>query len=100
MTEVFLPEYHFPRDRCEVEVSGGKWSISSDAVDKGVASGSAAVAVVGDGSTIQVLRWWHGKDEQWVRVKGVPSSRQATREGDEVGYLEQCAPGQGRCTLM
>lgn len=100
MTEIFLPEYHFPRDRCEVEVSSGKWSISSDAVDEGVSSSSAAAAVVGDGSTIQVLRWRHGKGEQWISVKGVPSSRQATREGDEVGYLEQCAPGQGRCALM
>jgi hypothetical protein len=87
MTEVFLPEFHFPRDGCEVEVSGGKWSLSSESVD--------------EDKTIQVLRWWHGEGEQWMKVKGVPGSRQAVGGGDEVGYLEQCAGGGGqRCAVM
>src|SRR5204863_8337932 len=44
VTEIFLPEYHFPSDRTTVEVSGGKWSISFDE---------------DDGGLIQKLWWWH-----------------------------------------
>ena len=55
-TEIFLPEFHFPRDNTDVEVSSGKWTISVDDMDGGV---------------IQRLRWYHGKGEQSMKIKGV-----------------------------
>jgi hypothetical protein len=84
-TEIFLPEVHFPRDRCEVVVSGGKWSISDE-------DG-------GNGCTIQVLRWWHREGEQNIKVTGVRSASQAILAGeDEAGYLDQCQ--QSKCSVM
>ena len=83
-TEIFLPEFHFPRENSEVEVSGGRWSISVDDTDGGL---------------IQRLRWWHGKGEQTLTVKGV-KRRQGIAMGkeEEEGYLDQCQ--QSRCTVM
>jgi len=83
-TEIFLPEFHFPRDNSEVVVSGGKWTISVDDADGGMT---------------QRLRWWHGVGTQTMTVKGV-KRRQGLALGkdDEEGYLEQCQ--QTRCTLM
>lgn len=81
-TEIFLPEFHFPKDRCVVEVSGGKWSISTDEESGGL---------------FQKMRWWHQPGEQFIKVKGVPS-RQIMGE-DEDGYLEQCQQGNN-CSLM
>lgn len=84
-TEVFLPEFHFPREGSEVEVSGGKWTIS---VDDDV-----------EGGLIQKLKWWHGLGEQRLTVKGV-KRKQGTAVGreEEEGYLEQCQ--QSRCAIM
>ncbi|KAJ4293028.1 hypothetical protein N0V88_005692 [Collariella sp. IMI 366227] len=45
-TVVFLPEYHFPKDECVVEVSSGKWEISGDEEETVL---------------VQKLRWWHGR---------------------------------------
>lgn len=84
-TEVFLPEYHFPRDNVSVEVSSGKWAISIDEADGGV---------------IQKLRWWHDQGKQSLKVQGV-KKRQGTSldQGEEApGYLEQCR--QSGCSLM
>ena len=83
-TEIFLPEFHFPRENTEVEVSGGKWSISVDDAD---------------GGFIQRFRWWHGKGEQALTVKGV-KRRQGIALGkeEEEGYLDQCQ--QTRCAIM
>lgn len=83
-TEIFLPEFHFPKDKCDVEVSGGKWTISTD--DE-------------DGGMIQKLRWWHMEGEQFIKVKGV-QRRQNMRLGkeEEEGYLDQCQ--QTKCTVM
>lgn len=84
-TEIFLPEFHFPRDGSEVEVSSGKWSISVDDADGGM---------------IQRLRWWHDMGKQSLTVKGV-KRRQGTSLGEEdeaPGYLEQCR--QSGCQLM
>lgn len=50
----YLPEFHFPRDRCVVETSGGKWEIFTE-----------------DESGVQRLRWWHGKGQQSIKVEGV-----------------------------
>jgi len=83
-TEVFLPEFHFPRDNTAVEVSSGRWTISVD--DR-------------DGGLIQRLRWYHGVGKQNMKVKGV-QRRQGMPLGkeEEEGYLEQCR--QNSCSLM
>lgn len=75
-TELFLPEYHFPRDASVVEVSGGKWELSEG----------------DDGDGIQRLRWWHGKDEQSIKVTGQVRRYNAAaggKDGGEVGYYDQ-----------
>lgn len=85
-TEIFLPEFHFPAEQSQVEVSGGKWTIS--------------VEVSGGGEgLIQMLRWWHGVGEQKLKVKGV-QRRQGMAVGreEEEGYLDQCQ--QSRCVAM
>lgn len=83
-TEIFLPEFHFPKDLCEVEVSSGKWAISTDETDRGL---------------IQKLRWWHVEGDHTLKVKGV-QRRQNVAPGreEEEGYLEQCQ--QSRCSVM
>jgi hypothetical protein len=83
-TEIFLPEFHFPKDKCDIEVSSGKWTISMDEEDGGM---------------IQKLRWWHVEGEQSIRVTGV-QRRQNTKLGkeEEEGYLDQCQ--QNKCCVM
>ena len=83
-TEIFLPEYHFPRNNTQVEVSSGKWTISDDNVG---------------GSTVQKLRWQHGAGKQNMTVQGVQRRLGVSlgTEEDE-GYYEQCK--QTRCCLM
>jgi hypothetical protein len=87
-TEIFLPDFHFPRDQCTVEMSGGKWSISNEDYGPGD----------GDGATVQILRWWHKEGEQWIRVTGVKRASSLTRYGEEEGYLDQCQ--QNKCAVM
>ncbi|KAJ8063626.1 hypothetical protein OCU04_007494 [Sclerotinia nivalis] len=84
-TEIFLPEFHFPKDKCEVEVSAGKWTISTD--DE-------------DGGMIQRLRWWHAEGEHSIKVTGV-MRRQNMKLGkaEEEGYYEQCQQNKS-CQLM
>jgi hypothetical protein len=83
-TEIFLPEFHFPRDRTEVTVSGGKWTISLDGVDNAM---------------VQKLKWWHGEGSQNMTVKGVARRPgESSANDDEAGYYEQCQPN--KCTAM
>ncbi|KAL9020724.1 MAG: hypothetical protein Q9185_002040 [Variospora sp. 1 TL-2023] len=84
-TETFLPEYHFPRDATDIEVSSGKWTISVD--DE-------------DGGMIQRLRWWHDKGKQSLTVKGVKIRPGTSMGQDEEapGYLEWCR--QTGCRVM
>ncbi|KAL8735624.1 MAG: hypothetical protein Q9166_000793 [cf. Caloplaca sp. 2 TL-2023] len=82
-TEVFLPEYHFPRDNIGVAVSSGRWTI-----------------VIDDAGMIQRLRWQHEKGKQSITVNGV-KRRQGTSLGQKEeasGYLEQCR--QSGCVVM
>ena len=82
-TEVFLPEFHFPRDNVDVEVSSGKWTISVDDADGGL---------------IQRLRWIHGAGKQNLKVKGVQRRQgMALGKEEEEGYLEQCR--QSNCAI-
>lgn len=83
-TTAFLPEFHFPSGQASVEVSGGKWTISSDD---------------SSGVVQQVLRWWHAEGDQTITVKGVvrkPGSALGTDEDE--GYLQQCQ--RENCAVM
>ncbi|KAK3321537.1 glycoside hydrolase family 5 protein [Apodospora peruviana] len=85
-TVVFLPDYHFPKDACTVEVSSGKWEISFDEEETAL---------------IQRLRWWHGEGEQTLRITGVVKKHNAGEGAEDAGYYEQCNQGAwGNCTLM
>lgn len=83
-TEIFLPEFHFPKDKCEVEVSSGKWTISTDDADGGM---------------IQRLKWWHVEGDHTLKVTGV-QRRQNMSLGkeEEEGYLDQCQ--KSKCSVM
>ena len=90
-TVVYLPEFHFPRDLCEVTVSAGKWEISLD--DEG------------SRVPLQQLRWWHPQGEQKLRVEGVVRKHNVPEGAvEDEGYLEQCQQGTGvnlgSCTVM
>ncbi|KAI9723607.1 MAG: hypothetical protein M1812_000907 [Candelaria pacifica] len=83
-TEIFLPEFHFPRDNTDVEVSSGKWTISLDEPDRGM---------------IQRLRWWHGAGKQNMTVNGVMRRQgMALGKEEEEGYLDRCQ--QSKCSVM
>jgi len=75
-TEMFLPEYHFPRDHIEVGVSGGRWELRAEDAN---------------GEAVQVLRWWHAAGEQSIKVKG-PKRRLGLAMGkeEEEGLLDRC----------
>lgn len=82
-TEIFLPEFHFPKDKCEIEVSSGKWTISTDDMDGGM---------------IQILRWWHVEGDHTLKVRGVQRQNMALGKEEEEGYLDQCQ--QSKCSVM
>lgn len=111
-TTVFLPEFHFPRDRCEVTVSSGKWEIGYGLGSGAVGSdedegegGSGAGAPAETDALVQTLRWYHGPGEQTLMVKGVIRRADmglvgANEAGDET-YLQQCQQGTAtNCSLM
>lgn len=83
-TEIFLPDFHFPRGNTAVEVSSGKWTISVDDIGGGL---------------IQRLRWYHEAGKQNMTVKGVQRRQDmALGKEEEAGYLEQCR--QSKCNTM
>lgn len=88
-TVVMLPEYHFPKDSCLVEVSSGKWEISSDE-DESV--------------LLQRFRWWHGEGQQTLKITGVVKKHNAEGSAQDAGYYEQCnsaaAGSWGNCLIM
>ncbi|TKX21145.1 cellulase-like protein 5 [Elsinoe australis] len=85
-TEIYLPEFHFPQQSTKIEVTGGKWSITSENVHN---------------TPVQVLKWWHAEGEQKLTAKGVirRQGRIISDEEAEVGYIEQCRRTLG-CTIM
>ncbi|KPM40884.1 putative glycosyl hydrolase [Neonectria ditissima] len=84
-TIVFLPDYHFPKDQCEVVVSSGKWELSTDD---------------DEGTTLQRLKWWHLEGEQNIKISGLVRKHNAPEgSAEDAGYLEQCQQGYG-CTVM
>lgn len=88
-TEIFLPEFHFPPEKTNVEVSGGRWRI--DVLDV-------------DGEGMQVMKWWHGAGEQSMTVKGVkrkPGTWGVEDAADaEAGYLDTMRSSVESCTVM
>ena len=84
-TEIFLPEFHFPRERTEVEVSDGKWTIAVDDTH---------------GAGLQRLFWWHGEGKQSITVRGVKRQQGVSprKEEEESGYWQQCR--QNGCHVM
>jgi hypothetical protein len=83
-TICYLPEFHFPSGQTSVEVSGGKWTITSEETN---------------GALQQTLRWWHAEGDQVITVKGVvrkPGSALGTEEDE--GYLQQCQ--KQTCVVM
>ncbi|KAM0254514.1 hypothetical protein ACHAQJ_006734 [Trichoderma viride] len=89
-TVIFLPEYHFPKQDCEVAVSAGRWEISFDN---------------SQGTLLQLLRWWHPEGEQTLNIKGLVRKYNITEgTSDDAGYLEQCQAGSGlntgNCCIM
>lgn len=88
-TEVFLPQYHFPREESNIKVSSGKWTITVEN------------ELEGDQGTVnvQILKWWHGSGKQNLIVKGVRRHRASTRNEDEDGYIAQCSQAP-QCSVM
>lgn len=83
-TEVFLPDYHFPRDAIEITVSSGRYSVGQQEV-MGVA--------------VQVLRWWPDRGEQKLHVKGSTQRAGMQLGGDEDGtWLDRCR--ESICSIM
>jgi hypothetical protein len=83
-TIIFLPEFHFPAGQTAVEVSGGKWTISTDE---------------SSGALHQILRWWHAEGDQDITVRGVVRKQDAALGSEEdEGYLEQCQ--RQACSVM
>ncbi|ORY09736.1 glycoside hydrolase superfamily [Clohesyomyces aquaticus] len=83
-TIVYLPDFHFPPGQTSVELSGGKWTISTDEKQ---------------GALLQVLRWWHAEGDQAISVQGVkrkPGTALGVEEDE--GYLQQCQ--RAACTVM
>lgn len=86
-TEIFLPEFHFPADATQVEVSSGRWAISIDGGD-------------GGRGLVQRLRWWHGPGDQNIKVTGVKRRLGLAlgKDEEEESYWEQCR--RTACTVM
>lgn len=81
---VFLPEFHFPTGQTSVEVTGGKWTISSEDTN---------------GASQQILKWWHAEGDQTITVKGVVrKAGNALGTEEDEGYLAQCQ--KQACTVM
>jgi len=86
-TEIFLPDFHFPAGKTNVEVSGGRWRI--DVLDV-------------DGEGMQVMKWWHGVGDQNMVVKGVKRKPgELDEEADtEAGYLDTMRSAVTSCVVM
>ncbi|RKF64518.1 putative glycosyl hydrolase [Erysiphe neolycopersici] len=84
-TEIFLPGFHFPKDRCEINVSSGKWTVTSDESDGGIN---------------QLLKWWTPLGKHHIKVIGLQRSQKnmTIGNGDEEYYLDQCQ--QSKCMIM
>ncbi|KAH8693971.1 putative glycosyl hydrolase [Talaromyces proteolyticus] len=83
-TEIYLPEFHFPKSETVVYISGGKWSIETqDEIS----------------SSFQVLKWWHAEGDQDIKVEGVKhKASDLLASYEDESYLEQCQ--KNNCMVM
>lgn len=80
-TTIYMPEFHFPKDTCQVTVSAGKWELVSEEQQ---------------GTLLPWLKWWHPQGEQTVTVEGVVRNVNVPAGlEEEDGYIEQCRRGTG-----
>ncbi|CAK7264124.1 hypothetical protein SEPCBS57363_000911 [Sporothrix epigloea] len=87
-TIVWLPEYHFPEDAIDVQVTAGRWEISWDNEET---------------ATLQKLRWWHPPGAQALKIKGRVRKHNDVEGGasSEDGYYDQVSSFlENSCTLM
>ncbi|CAK7208701.1 hypothetical protein SCUCBS95973_000191 [Sporothrix curviconia] len=85
-TVVWLPEYHFPEDSIDVQVTAGRWEISWDAEET---------------ATLQRLRWWHPPGAQALRIKGRVRKHNVEDSSSEDGYYDQVNRFlENGCTVM
>lgn len=82
-TEIYLPEFHFPKSDTVVSVSGGKWSIED----------------LDESSSFQILKWWHTEGDQDIKVQGVRRKASDIVAGyEDETYLDQCQ--RSTCIVM
>lgn len=81
-TEIFLPEFHFPKGSTQIEVTSGKYEIVDEKDDQ-------------DKGNVQRLRWWNGAGEQKIEIQGIKHKIGAKL--DE-GYIDHCH--QQKCQVM
>ena len=87
-TEIFLPHFHFPSGKTQVEVSGGKWIIDTKDID---------------GEGMQWMRWWHAEGDQNIKITGVvrkASGSSVNVSEDEYGYFEMMKRVGENCNIM
>ena len=84
-TEIFLPDFHFPSARTEIEVTAGEWTIDYHRVSS---------------AKLQCLQWWHPAGDHEIKIQGVKRKPgELTAEtAEESGYVDQCQ--RGECALM
>ena len=84
--EIYLPDFHFPDSSTSVAVTDGKWSIGHEDINS---------------VKIKVLKWWHGRGGQEIRVQGLkrkPEEYTNPHCSEDMTYLEQCL--KGGCNIM
>ncbi|PKY06096.1 putative glycosyl hydrolase [Aspergillus campestris IBT 28561] len=84
VTEIYLPDFHFPDSNTVVSVSSGEWSI--DAVEI-------------NSIKAQYLRWRHPDGNQDIKIQGVKRKlTDLSPSSEDMTYLEQCQ--SAGCTVM
>jgi hypothetical protein len=87
-TLIYLPEYHFPTDRVQIEVTSGSWKLMTGE---------------GDDTPKNLLRWLHGEGEQKITVKGVKRKTGVIlddQDEEDSGYFASMRQLAQNCVLM
>ncbi|KAF3918393.1 hypothetical protein ABW20_dc0103943 [Dactylellina cionopaga] len=66
-SEIFVPLYHFPRDRLDVEISDGRWVYEDET---------------------QTLKWWHKAGPQILKIAGVKRFAQSFEDDTYVDMFK------------
>ena len=88
ITEIYLPDLHFPSDKVKVEVTSGTWRIETFDVN---------------GEGMQKMRWWHHAGEQNLNITGVKTKLGKLGEDieeEEPGYYETVTNIAKNCSVM